>query len=492
MPRFSPMISRTFSEYILIPGKTTKETRIADISLRSRLTDRIEMPLPFLSSAMQSVTGDRLAISLALHGGLGVLPCGNVSIEQQVQYVRNVKRFKSGFAFEMYAVSPEDRIVKVLELEKQFGFSTFPVCENGRLTGLITEKRYHPIEDLEKKVSERMIPFDKLIVGKEGISLNEANDMMIKAGIGVLPIIDKNRKLVSAVFYEDVKKHMMYPDAFVDPETKKLRVAAAVSTHLEDLERARQVVKNGADFLLIDSSDLFSQFAEDAIEQFKKLKVPIIAGNIVDSEGFLFLANLGVDCIKVGQGSGSICTTRIVKATGRGQATAVMDCAKARDEFFKNTGRYIPICSDGGISGTGEMAIGFALGADLLMMGKYFAGFTESTTPLIQRKFNVQTQKNNETREILVHVKEYWGEASAKAKSFMRYGHSDPRTFIVEGEEGWVLHKGSLHEQLPRDILTLKGTISACGCRGLQDFYKNAKVELQTGEAYKEGGTNIL
>ncbi len=491
MPFISNKVSRTFSEYVILPGRTKRDTRITDVRVSSRLTHDIEIPVPFLSSAMQSVTGHELAVSLALHGGLGVLPC-SIPADEQADQVAKVKRYRSGFVYDPMTVQPSDRISKLVDMEKAFGYSTFPVVNEGKLVGLITEKKYHPEKDAGMEVRQRMIPADKLITGTEGITLDEANERMFESGIGVLPIIDASGNLKSVVFYKDLKKHMLFPNAFVDND-KRLRVAGAVSTHPEDLERARVLVRNGADFLVVDSSDLFSDFGEEAITEMKKMGVPVIAGNIIDSEGYAFLANLGVDAVKIGQGSGSICTTRRVKSSGRGQATAVADCAKVRDEFFERTGRYIPICSDGGISSTGEMAIAFALGSDTIMMGKYFAGFTESPTQLTEKRFRVSGHESrSKITEISAYVKPYWGEASARAKNIRRYGHSDPRTFVIEGEEGFVLHKGSLKDQLPKDLLALKAAISGSGFNNIADFHGGVKLEMQSGDSYREGGTNIL
>ncbi len=491
MARFTSEVSRSFSEFLIIPGRTTRASDIRNVSLRSRITDGIEIPLPFMSAAMQSVTGYELAIALAQHGGLGVMPY-NLPVEEQVENVRKVKRFRSGFVYNAMTVSPNDRINKLLEIGKLHGYNTFPVIEEGRLVGLITEKRYHPDKDVHKEIKDRMIPADRLIVGRDGITLAEANEMMIGAGIGALPIVDEKMNLKSVVFYDDLKKQHFYPEAFIDKD-KRLMVAGAVSTHPEDMERAERLVRAGADFLCIESSDAHSDYTEEAIENYKRFRIPIIAGNIVDREAFDFLAKLGADCVKIGQGSGSICITRRVKSSGRGQATAVAEIAKARDRFFSKTGKYIPICSDGGISTTGDMAIAFALGADLIMMGKYFAGFTESPTPLTERRFRISSDDSSgEVSEVSAYVKPYWGEGSERAKSLKKYGHSDPRTFFVEGIEGFVLHRGSISKHLPTDIYAVKGAMAGAGCRNIHEFYQKAKLEIQTGGSQTEGETHVL
>ncbi len=490
MAKLRDTISRTFAEFLILPGRTSHRTAIDSVSVRSRITDKTEIPLPLLSAAMQSVTGHELAIELAKQGGLGVLP-GSLPVHEQADMVKKVKRYRSGFVCNAMTVSPHDRISQLLELEGHHGYSTFPVVENGKLVGLITEKRYHPEKDASLEVRQKMIPLSRLITGHDGITLDEANDKVIESGIGALPIIDRGGNLKSVVFYKDLKEHITYPNAFVDGE-KRLRVAAAVSTHPEDIARAEALVKEGVDFLVLDSSDLYSDFAQDAIESYKRFRKPLIAGNIVHTDAFEFLANLGVDCVKIGQGSGSICTTRRVKATGRGQATAVMQIAKARDSFFSKTDKYVPICSDGGIGSTGDMAVAFALGADLIMMGKYFAGFTESPQPLMERPFKVIANGTDGISYVNAFVKPYWGEASARAKNIRRYGHKDSRSFVVEGVEGFVLHKGSMSTQLPNDVFALKGSMSTVGRKTLREFYENARLEVQTTSSHMEGGTSVI
>ena len=488
--KMTDLVSTTFREYVLIPRCTRAGTDIRNVKLSTRLTHDMELAAPLMSSAMEAVTGDRLAIALAQHGGMGVLPAGNVTVDQQLEYLRAVKRFKAGFVENVITVGPDDPIARLIELEHQHGYSTFPVVESdGRLVGLITEKKYNPTSDAALPVKERMIPLEHLVVGRHGISLHEANRQIFESGIGVLPIVDDAQKLRSVVFFTDLKHVSKYPNASVDSH-KRLRVAAAVSTHLEDRERARALVHEGADVLVVDASDGYSEYMQQTLHDLKQLGVPVVAGNVVDAEGFRFLAESGADAVKVGIGSGSICTTRRVKSIGRGQATAVYQNALARDEFFKRTGKYVPVISDGGIESTGDMAAALALGADVLMMGKYFAGFEESPTATFSKRLPVLF--SGQMAEVEVTVKAYWGEASARAKNVRRYQQDDPRSFVIEGEEGYVLYKGSLHQGVTRDLLALRGTLSSCGCDNLQEFYRDVVAERLTSEAYREGGTSIF
>lgn len=482
--------SATFREFILLPRETRAEHSLSAISLAGRLAEGFPLAIPFMSAAMESVSGSELAVALAQHGGLSVLPAGKVDVEDQVAAIEAVKRFKSGFVEDALTVRPATPLRELLETEARTGYSTFPVTdEEGYLLGLITEKKYHPKRDFDLTVAERMIPREKLVVGSEGMSLSDANDKVFEMGLGVLCVVDGQDRLRSVVFFRDLKNAQRYPDASIDL-LKRLRVAAAISTHDEDLERARLCVKAGADALVVDASDGYSQFMRSTVEKAKELGVPVVAGNVVDAEGFLFLAESGADAVKVGIGSGSICTTRRVKAIGRGQATAVRAVARARDLFAEDTGKYIPIISDGGLEGTGDMAVALAMGADILMMGKYFAGFAESPTTSFTKRLPVLF--SGQVSDVSVTVKPYWGEASARAKNVRRYQQDDPRTFVIEGEEGYVLFKGSLHDVMPRDLKAVKGAISSCGCKDLDEFRREVRLERQSLGSQQEGGTSIF
>lgn len=489
-PKFTEEISSTFREYILLPRKTGPQHALHNIDLGTRITHDLRLNIPFMSAAMEAVTGDRLAIALAQHGGMSVIPAGNVSPADQLDMVKAVKRFKAGFVERVKTVTHDMPIQKVIELERQFGHSTFPVVDQeGKLVGLITEKKYNPWKDAELSVKERMLPLEKLVVGRHGMSLGDANRLIFESGIGVLPVVDDQGKLRSVVFFSDIRRAHEYPHGVVDSQ-KRLRVAGAISTHPEDEERARNLVNEGVDVLVVDASDGYSEYMQNTLKNLKKLGVPIVAGNVVDQAGFDFLVENGAEAIKVGIGSGSICTTRRVKAIGRGQATAVHQVALARDRHFQKTGRYVPVISDGGIESSGDMSVALALGADVLMMGKYFAGFEESPTNTFMKRLPVLF--SGQMAEVEVTVKPYWGEASPRAKNVKRYQQDDPRSFVIEGEEGYLLYKGSLHQGLPRELMAIRGTLSSCGCANLQEFYECVQVERQTLESVREGGTSIF
>ncbi len=488
--KFTSELSSTFREFILLPRRTQAQQGLQKVDLGTRITHDLRLNIPFMSAAMEAVSGDRLGISLAQHGGMAVIPAGNVSPQDQLDMVKAVKRFKAGFVERAISVSPDMPIQKVIDLERQHGYSTFPVVDRqGKLAGLITEKKYNPWTDAELLVQERMLPLEKLVVGRHGMSLGDANRLIFESGIGVLPIVDEEGTLRSVVFFSDIKRSHQYPDGVVDGQ-KRLRVAGAISTHPEDEERAKNLVEAGADILVVDASDGYSEFMTGTLQRLKKYGVPVVAGNVVDAEGFDYLVENGAEAIKVGIGSGSICTTRRVKAIGRGQATAVHQVALARDRHFKKTGRYIPVISDGGIESSGDMSVALALGADVLMMGKYFAGFEESPTASFMKRLPVLF--SGQMAEVEVTVKPYWGEASPRAKNVKRYQQDDPRSFVIEGEEGYVLYKGSLHKGLPRELMAIRGTLSSCGCATLSEFYEHVQVERQTLEAVREGGTSIF
>ena len=383
-------VSRTFGEYLLIPGLTTKECTPQNVSLKTPLVkfkagekSAIQLNIPFVSAIMQSVSGPELAIELARNGGLSFI-FGSQTIENQAEMVRKVKKFKAGFVISDSNLTPENTLKDVVDLVRTTGHSTIGITEdgtpNGKLLGIVTSRDYRvEKDDLNTPVKEFMTPFSKLIVGEAGITLSEANQIIWEHKLNTLPIIDKDQKLQYFVFRKDYDSHRQNPYE-LSGKDKTLLVGAGINTR-DYKERVPALVDAGVDVLCIDSSDGYSEWQSDTLRWIKETygdKILVGAGNVVDQEGFNYLVEAGADFIKVGIGGGSICITREQKGIGRGQATALIDVAKARDAYFQKTGLYIPICSDGGLVHDYHMVLALAMGADFLMMGRYFARFDES------------------------------------------------------------------------------------------------------------------
>ena len=385
-------VSRTFGEYLLIPGLTTKQCVPTNVSLKTPLVKHkageksaIELNIPFVSAIMQSVSGPELAIELARNGGLSFI-FGSQTIENQAEMVRKVKKFKAGFVISDSNLTPENTLADVLDLVHRTGHSTIGITHdgtaNGKLLGMVTSRDYRVEKDSpETKIKEFMTPFDKLIVGELGISLKDANQIIWEHKLNTLPIINKSQNLQYFVFRKDYDSHRENPNE-LSGKDKTLLVGAGINTR-DYKERVPALVEAGVDVVCIDSSDGYSEWQYDTLRWIKDTygdKVLVGAGNVVDKEGFDYLVNAGADFIKVGIGGGSICITREQKGIGRGQATALIDVAKARNEYFEKTGIYIPVCSDGGLVHDYHMVLALAMGADFLMMGRYFARFDESPT----------------------------------------------------------------------------------------------------------------
>jgi IMP dehydrogenase len=489
MALYSNEISRTFSEYLLIPGLTTTECTPDNVKLNAPLVKfkkgekpDLELNVPFVSAIMQSVSGDKMAIALARNGGLSFI-FGSQPIELQAEMVRKVKKYKAGFVVSDANLTPENTLLDVLNLKQKTGYSTVGITEdgtsNGKLFGMVTSRDYRPSRDsLDLKVKEFMTPFSKLITGNLGISLNEANDIIWDSKLNCLPIIDENQMLQYFVFRKDYDSHKEYPNELSDTN-KKLLVGAGINTR-DYKERVPELVKAGADILCIDSSDGFSVWQKETIEYIKKKykgEVKVGAGNVVDKAGFLYLVEAGADFVKVGIGGGSICITREQKGIGRGQATSIIEVAAARDEYFKQTGMYVPICSDGGIVLDYHMVLALAMGADFLMMGRYFARFDESPT----RKLMVNGN----------YVKEYWGEGSNRARNWQRYdmGGSDNLKF-EEGVDSYVPYAGKLKDNLDITLGKIKSTMCSCGVTTINELKENGKITLVSATSIVEGGAH--
>ena len=482
-------ISRTFNEYLLIPGLTTKDCNPDAVSLRTPLVkfrkgeqSKISLNIPFVSAIMQSVSDSNMAIALAKNGGLSFI-FGSQSIDSQAEMVRKVKKHKAGFVVSDANLTPEHTLRDVIEIKERTGFSTIGITHdgtpNGKLLGMVTSRDYRPSRTpLDTKIKDIMTPFEKLVVGKEGINLDEANDIIWDNKVNALPIIDDEQRLKYFVFRKDYDNHHDNPNELLD-EHKRLLVGAGINSR-DYAERVPKLIEAGVDVLCIDSSDGFSEYQADTIKFIRDNygdTVKVGAGNIVDREGFFYLAEAGADFIKVGIGGGSICITREQKGIGRGQATALIEVAKARDEYFQKTGMYIPICSDGGIVQDYHMSLALAMGADFLMMGRYFARFDESPTKKLLIGGN--------------YVKEYWGEGSNRARNWQRYDMGGKTGMkFEEGVDSYVPYAGKLKDNLEITLGKIKSTMCSCGSTTIAKFKETAKITLVSSTSIIEGGAH--
>ena len=481
--------SRTFSEYLLVPGYSSAECIPNNVSLKTPLvkfkkgeTPAITMNIPLVSAIMQSVSGDRLAVALAKEGGVSFI-YGAQTIEQEAAMVARAKNYKAGFVSSDSNIKPDDTLADVIALKERTGHATVAVTEdgspNGKLVGIVTSRDYRVSRmDPETKVSEFMTPFDKLICAKEGITLKEANNVIWDNKLNSLPIIDDNGNMKYFVFRKDYEAHKENPNELLDSE-KRYVVGAGINTR-DYAERVPALVNAGADVLCIDSSEGFSEWQKRTIDWIRANygdTVKVGAGNVVDKEGFLFLAKAGADFVKVGIGGGSICITRETKGIGRGQATALIDVCKARDEYFEETGIYVPVCSDGGIVHDYHMTLALAMGADFLMLGRYFARFEESPTNKLIINGN--------------YVKEYWGEGSNRARNWQRYdlGGATKLSF-EEGVDSYVPYAGLLKDNVNISLYKVKSTMCNCGALSLPELRDKAKLTLVSATSIVEGGAH--
>ena len=490
MAKIFDEISRTFDEYLLIPNLTTKDCIPGKIDLSTTITKHkpgktqaININLPVVSAAMQAVSNHTLAIELARCGGLSFIYCSQ-SIESQVDMIRKVKDFKAGFVTSDSNLKPHDTLEDLLRLKEKTGHSTMAVTENGepegKLLGIITSKDYRVSRDPpNRKVQEFMTPFSRLVYGKVGITLTEANDILWNSKIDCLPVIDEGHNLLALVFRKDYTEHKENENELLDSD-KRLMVGAAINTH--DFERrVPALVDAGADVLCIDSSHGYTEWQSDALA-FTREKygdsVKIGAGNIVDSEAFQYLVKAGADFVKVGIGGGSICITREQRAIGRGQATALLDVGKARDQYFQETGVYVPICSDGATNHDHQIALALAMGADFTMLGRYFARFDESPSKKI-------VEGNH-------YVKEYWGEGTNRAQNWERYDLGDGKNALIfeEGVDGYVPYAGKLKDNLEITLAKIRATLSACGASTIKDFQSKARLTVVSSRTIEEGGVH--
>ena len=483
-------LSRTFSEYLLIPGYSSRDCIPQNVCLKTPLVKyrkgEEECPLflniPMVSAIMQSVSGEKMGQALAREGGVAFI-YGSQSVEDEARMVSRVKNFKSGFVVSDSNIRPDATLNDVLELTKKTGHSTIAVTDNGQadgiLLGVVTSRDYR-ISRMsgEEPVESFMTPFDKLVVGMDGITLSQANDLIWEHKINQLPVISSDRHLVSFVFRKDYSIHKENPNELLDSH-KRYIVGAGINTR-DYMERVPALVEAGADVLCIDSSEGFSEWQKLTLAWIRDRygdSVKVGAGNVVDAEGFRFLADCGADFVKVGIGGGSICITRETKGIGRGQASALIDVVAERDRYFRETGVYIPVCSDGGIVYDYHMTLALAMGADFLMLGRYFARFDESPSNLVSINGN--------------YMKEYWGEGSARARNWQRYDlGGEKKLSFVEGVDSYVPYAGALKDNVALTVLKIKSTMCNCGALNLDEFKSKAKLTTVSPTSIVEGGAH--
>ncbi len=482
--------SRTFSEYLLVPNLTTEDNIPDKVDLSTAIVRyrkgkepaRLKINVPLVSAVMQSVSDSGMAIALARYGGLSFV-FQSQSIESQCEMVRKVKKYKAGIVSSDSNLHPEATLSDILALREKMGHSTVAITDDGtpggRLLGIVTSRDYRVSRmDPATKVSEFMTPLEHLITAPEGTTLKAANDIIWEHKINQLPIIDDSGRLVGLVFRKDYDSHKENPYELLD-KNKRLITGAGINTR-DYKVRVPALVEAGADVFCIDSSDGFSVWQKSTIEWIKSYNPDILvgAGNVVDAEGFEYLADAGADFVKVGIGGGSICITREQKGIGCGQASAVLAVSKARDEYYNRTGVYVPICSDGGIVHDYHMTLALAMGADFIMLGRYFARFDESPT-----------------RKMLVggnYVKEYWGEGSNRARNWQRYddGGTGGKMAFEEGVDSYVPYAGKLKDNLDAAMAKIRATMCSCGSSSIEELQQKARLVLVSSTSIIEGGAH--
>ena len=481
--------SHTFSEYLLVPGYSSSECIPNNVSLKTPVVKfkkgeepALTMNTPLVSAIMQAVSGEKMAIALAREGGISFI-YGSQSIEDEAAMVARVKNYKAGFVRSDSNIRPDQTLKDILDLKAKTGHSTVAVTDDGtaegKLLGIVTSRDYRVSRmDPSTKVAEFMTPFESLIYAKEGITLKEANNIIWDHKLNSLPVIDENQRLLYMVFRKDYDSHKENPLELLDA-SKRYVVGAGINTRDYE-ERIPALVEAGADVLCIDSSEGFSEWQKRTLDWTRAKygdSVKIGAGNVVDREGFLFLAEAGADFVKVGIGGGSICITREQKGLGRGQATALIEVAKAREEYYARTGIYVPVCSDGGIVHDYHVTLALAMGADFIMLGRYFSRFDESPTNKVMINGN--------------YMKEYWGEGSSRARNWQRYDlGGEAKLSFEEGVDSYVPYAGSLKDNLTLTLYKVRSTMCNCGALTIPELQEKAKITLVSATSIVEGGAH--
>ncbi|HVR73550.1 MAG TPA: IMP dehydrogenase [Planctomycetota bacterium] len=470
----------TYNDFIVLPGHI--DFGAEEVDLSTRVTRHIPLKVPLVSSPMDTVSESKMAISLALLGGIGIIHYNN-TVESQVSEVRKVKRFENGFITDPIVLSPRHRLSDIDRIREKDGFSGIPITEDGtlgtRLIGIVTNRDIDFEPDRSRLLEEVMVR--ELNTAPQGISLVEANRRLRESKKGKLPIVDQEGRLVSLVSRTDLKKNRDFPDACKD-KRKQLRVGAAVSTRDADRERIAALVEAGVDIIAIDSAQGDSVYQARTIEHLKKNypTLDVLAGNIVTVRQCENLIAAGADGIRVGMGPGSICTTQETMACGRAQATAVFHVARHARRSD------VPVVADGGIGTTGALAKALVCGASTGMMGSLFAGTQEAPGEYFYKDG--------------VRVKKYRGMASVEAMEKgggKRYLYGEAGVKVAQGVSGLVVDKGSMMNLVPYIVQSLRQAFQDFGQRSITDIHRalesgDLRFERRTHSAQREGGVHGL
>ena len=490
MAYYYPEPSHTFSEYLLVPGFSSKECIPTNVDLKTPVVKYrkgqeecpLTMNIPMVSAVMQAVSGEKMGVALAKEGGIAFIYVSQ-PIEEQAEMVRKVKASKAGFVVSDSNLCVDNTMAEVVELKEKTGHSTMAVTEDGsgtgKLLGIVTSRDYRVTRmDPNTKVSEFMTPIEKIVSAPEGTSLKECNNIIWDHKLNSLPIVDAEGNLCSFVFRKDYDSHKSNPLSLLDAN-KSYIVGAGINTR-DYAERVPALVEAGADVLVMDSSEGYSEWQALCLKWIRDHygdSVKVGAGNVVDGEGFRYLAEAGADFVKIGIGGGSICITRETKGIGRGQATAVIDVAAERDKYFEETGIYVPICADGGIVHDYHLTLALAMGSDFCMLGRYFSRFDESPTSKVLVNGN--------------YMKEYWGEGSARARNWQRYDlGGDKKLSFEEGVDSYVPYAGALADGVATTLAKIRHTMCNCGALTLEELRDKAKITLVSSVSIVEGGAH--
>ena len=456
----------TFDDVLLVPAKS--DILPADINLKIKLAGDIFLNTPIMTAAMDTVTETRMAIAIAREGGIGVIH-KNMSINEQEAMVDQVKRSEHGVITNPFFLSPDHYVYDAMDLMQRFRISGVPICEKGKLVGILTNRDLRFMTDFNVKINDVMTK-DNLITSHIGTTLEEAQQILMKHKIEKLPLVDKDGMLKGLITIKDIKKAVEYPNSARDKKGRLLCAAALGATD-DVLLRAAALANAEVDAFVLDSAHGHSKNIIKAVEKVKKEfpEMPLIAGNVATAEGTKALIDAGADAIKVGIGPGSICTTRVVAGIGVPQITAIYDAANEAEKSG------IPVIGDGGIKYSGDIVKALAAGANVVMIGSIIAGCEESPgdTEIYQgRQFKV-----------------YRGMGSLGAMacgSTDRYFQSGNKKLVPEGVEGRVPYKGPLSETIFQMIGGVRSGMGYCGCRDIPMLQKDARFVTITGAGLKE------